>query len=134
MAKKFYALVVTPHADDAEYGVASMSGLFGTTELDGKHNGDNLIELPRATDESTKGLIEQLVTWSPGTKNKQDGPMALWFAETQMRQVINQSGAYTQSRNNNKFATRGSLARKRVINIDEWQNQVDQDIANGGYR
>lgn len=119
---------------DAEYGVASMSGLFGTTELDGKHNGDNLIELPRATDESTKGLIEQLVTWSPGTKNKQDGPMALWFAETQMRQVINQSGAYTQSRNNNKFATRGSLARKRVINIDEWQNQVDQDIANGGYR
>jgi len=118
---------------DAEYGVASMAGLFGTAEVSGKHNGNNLIELPRATDESTKGLVEQLVTWSPGTKNKQDGPMALWFAETQMRQVINQSGAYTQTRNTNKFATRGSLAKRRVINLEELQSMQERADANGGY-
>ena len=79
---------------DAEFGVASMAPLFGTVDNQGKHMKNNLLELPRADNEHVKALIEQLITWSAGTKNKQDGPMALWFAETQMRDYINQLGSY----------------------------------------
>jgi hypothetical protein len=77
---------------DLEYGVASLAQLFGTFGPDGKPAKNNLIELPRAESEGVKALIEQLITWSPDTKNKQDGPMALWMAEIQLRDYINQSG------------------------------------------
>jgi hypothetical protein len=95
--------------------------------------GDNLIDLPRTTDESMKALVEQLVTWSPGTKNKQDGPMALWFAETQMRQFINQMGAYQDTWIKNGFATRGDLAKRQVIQLDDWEQMKQRVAANGGY-
>ena len=91
---------------DAGFGVASMSTLFGTKQPDGKHHRDNLIHLPSDQTENIKSLIEQLITWSAGTKNKQDGPMALWFAETQMRDYINQAGAYGSTFIKNPFATR----------------------------
>jgi hypothetical protein len=117
---------------DAEFGVASVSTLFGHVDSNGKHLGDNLIELPRTDSESVKALIEQLVTWSPGTKNKSDGPMALWFAETQMRGYLTQTGVYQESMVKNPYATRGDLAKRKVVNLDEYTKIQEQLAANGG--
>ena len=117
---------------DIEFGVASVSTLFGHVDSNGKHLGDNLIELPRTDSESVKALIEQLVTWSPGTKNKSDGPMALWFAETQMRGYLTQTGAYQESIVKNPYATRGDLAKRKVVNLDEYQKLQDKLTQNGG--
>ena len=118
---------------DAEFGVASMAPLFGSTDNQGKHQKNNLLELPRADNEHIKALIEQLITWSAGTKNKQDGPMALWFAETQMRDYINQAGAYGGTFVKNPFATRSQLANRKVINLEEWQQMQEKLASNGGY-
>lgn len=118
---------------DAEFGVASMAPLFGSCDSQGKHQKNNLLELPRADNEHIKALIEQLITWSAGTKNKQDGPMALWFAETQMRDYINQAGAYGGTFVKNPFATRNQLASRKVINLEEWQQMQEKLASNGGY-
>jgi len=118
---------------DAEFGVASMAPLFGSVDSQGKHQKNNLLELPRADNEHIKALIEQLITWSAGTKNKQDGPMALWFAETQMRDYINQAGAYGGTFVKNPFATRSQLASRKVINLEEWQQMQEKLASNGGY-
>ena len=94
---------------------------------------NNLLELPRADNEHIKALIEQLITWSAGTKNKQDGPMALWFAETQMRDYINQAGAYGGSFVKNPYATRHQLASRRVVNLEEYSQLQEKLASNGGY-
>jgi len=117
---------------DAEFGVASMAGLFGSVDNQGKHMKNNLLELPRADNEHIKSLIEQLITWSAGTKNKQDGPMALWFAETQLRDYINQAGAYGGTFVKNPFATRNQLAQRKVVNLEEYQQLQEKLAANGG--
>jgi hypothetical protein len=118
---------------DLEFGVASMAPLFGSCDNQGKYMKNNLLELPRADNEHIKALIEQLITWSAGTKNKQDGPMALWFAETQLRDYINQAGAYGGSFVKNPYATRQQLAARRVVNLEEY-SQLQQKLAsNGGY-
>ena len=117
---------------DAEFGVASMAGLFGSTDNQGKFMKNNLLELPRADNEHIKSLIEQLITWSAGTKNKQDGPMALWFAETQMRDYLNQSGAYGGSFVKNPFATRNQIASRKVVNLEEYAQMQEKLAANGG--
>jgi hypothetical protein len=118
---------------DAEFGVASMAPLFGMSDKDGKFiKGSNLLELPRAENEHIKALIEQLITWSAGTKNKQDGPMALWFAETQMRDYINQAGAYGATFVKNPFATRGQIAQRKVVNLEEYQRLQEKLASNGG--
>src|SRR5690606_1656421 len=85
--------------NDPDFGVAGCAPLFGRVarEVDDKGalrgtrflRGSNLIHLPR-TSESTglQMLVDQLVTWEPelrGSKNPQDGPMALWFAVTRAR-------------------------------------------------
>ena len=88
--------------------------------------------MPHADNEHIKALIEQLITWSAGTKNKQDGPMALWFAETQMRDYINQLGSYGNGFIRNPFATRGQMAKRKVINIEELQELQQKLAANGG--
>ena len=117
---------------DLEFGVASLAPLFGHSK-DGKFvKGSNLIELPRVDNESIKALIEQLITWSAGTKNKQDGPMALWFAETQMRDYINQMGAYGGTFVKNPFATRGQLASRKVVNLEEYAELQKKTEAVGG--
>jgi len=119
---------------DAEFGVASMAPLFGMIDKLGNHiKGSNLIDLPRSDNEGIKSLIEQLITWSAGTKNKQDGCMALWFAETQMRDYINQAGAYGGSFIKNPFQTRDQQARRRVINIEDYQREKEKLASNGGY-
>ena len=118
---------------DAEFGVASMAPLFGMSDKDGKFiKGTNLLELPRADNEHIKALIEQLITWSAGTKNKQDGPMALWFAETQMRDYINQAGVYGGSFVKNPFATRSQIAGRKVVNLEEYQKLQEKLAVNGG--
>jgi len=117
---------------DLEFGVASLAPLFGHSK-DGKFvKGSNLMELPRVDNESIKALIEQLITWSAGTKNKQDGPMALWFAETQMRDYINQMGAYGGTFVKNPFATRGQLACRKVVNLEEYAEMQKKIAVNGG--
>ena len=118
---------------DAEFGVASMAALFGTLDNQGKHvKGSNLLELPRTDNEHVKALVEQLITWSAGTKGKQDGPMSLWFAETQMRDYINSMGAYGGTFVKNKFATRSSIASRKVVNLEEYAKMQEQLAANGG--
>ena len=117
---------------ETEFGVASVSPLFGSVDAMGKHRGDNLIYLPASDTEAIKALIEQLVTWSPGTKNKSDGPMALWFAEVQMRQYITQTGVYQRTAVSNPYRSRGDDAKRRVINLDEWQEYQDELKASGG--
>lgn len=118
---------------DLEYGVASLAPLFGQLDQEGKFvKGTNLIELPRTDNESVKALIEQLITWAPGTKNKQDGPMALWFVETQLRDYVNQSGSYGQTWVKNPFATPRDLAKRTVIDLEEFQRR-QQQLAAGGY-
>ena len=117
---------------DAEFGVASMAPLFGMIKDNRFVPGTNLIDFPASDNEHIKALIEQLITWSAGTKNKQDGPMALWFAETQMRDYINQMGAYNNTFVKNPFATRGQLARRKVVNIEEYQEMQKKLQENGG--
>jgi hypothetical protein len=71
--------------NDVDFGVASMSMLF-----DGAKDGNGLIRLPnRSQNEGVKALVEQLVTWFPQSKAKQDTVMALWFAETKARELVN---------------------------------------------
>ena len=119
---------------DMEYGVASMGPLFGQIGVDGKPiKGTNLLELPRTDNESVKALIEQLITWSPGTKNKQDGPMALWFVETQIRDYVNQMGAHGHSWVKNSFATPRDLAKRQVVDLEQYAQHQKQYFAAGGY-
>jgi hypothetical protein len=83
---------------DPDFGVASLSGLFGSTrrinEGAGREvfNRDNLIELPdQNMSAGIKALIEQLLTWVPGkrgSKLTQDGPMALWFFDLRARVIL----------------------------------------------
>lgn len=118
---------------DLEYGVASLAPLFGQLDQQGKfQKGTNLIELPRTDNESVKALIEQLVTWAPGTKNKQDGPMALWFVETQLRDYVNQAGSYGHTWVKNPFATRQDVAKRAVVDLEEFQRR-QQILSAGGY-
>lgn len=118
---------------DAEFGVASMAPLFGMLDSNGKHiKGSNLLEFPRTDNEHIKALVEQLITWSAGTKAKQDGPMSLWFAETQMRDYINAMGAYGGSFVKNPYATRGDIAKRKVVNLEEYAQLQEKLAANGG--
>ena len=112
---------------DAEFGVASLAPLFGMQNKDGKFIKDsNLLELPRTDNEHIKALIEQLITWSAGTKGKQDGPMALWFAETEMRNYLNQANSLVKGFIKNPYATRGQIARRQVVNLEEYQKLTQQ--------
>jgi len=82
---------------DPDFGVASLAGLFGglvRRENAGNtdHDGENIVHLPNP-DKSPgiKALVDQLLTWVPGksgSKLRQDGPMALWFAEMRVRTIL----------------------------------------------
>jgi len=104
---------------DTSFGVAGMSGLFGTSE-DGKHDGNNLIELPsHENNEHVKALINQLITWKAETKSPTDLVMALWFCEIRAKEML-QHGQFQKSHLQNKYATRKSLAQRGSVNLDEW--------------
>ena len=84
---------------DPDFGVASMSSLFGSTHRRGDGRGnetgeelfahDNVIVLPDPDkNPAIKALIDQLITWIPhrtGGRLTQDAVMALWFAELRAR-------------------------------------------------
>ena len=116
---------------DLEYGVASLAPLFGQMDQQGKHiKNSNLIEFPRTDNEGVKALIEQLITWSPGTKNKQDGPMALWFVETQIRDYVNTAGRFGETWVRNPFATPQDLQKRQTIDLEEFARR--QQMTMGG--
>ncbi len=103
---------------DTSFGVASMSGLFGTTR-DGKHNGDNLISLPsHENNEHVKALINQLITWKPNTKNATDLVMALWFCEIRAQEMMRQ-GSFLQHHATNRWATKSSRYKQGIVNLDD---------------
>lgn len=107
---------------DTSFGVAGMSGLFGTFE-DNKHDGNNLIELPsHENNEHVKALINQLITWKADTKSPTDLVMALWFCEIRAKEML-QHGQYQKSHLHNRYASRRSLGQRGSVNLDEWASQ-----------
>jgi hypothetical protein len=105
---------------DTSFGVAAMSGLFGTVR-NNQHQDDNLLELPsQEGSEGIKALIQQLITWKPDTKGKTDCVMALWFCELRAREVIN-NGKMNQTHLTNKWATRKQLQTRGVINVNDYE-------------
>lgn len=103
---------------DVNFGVASMSGLFGTVR-DGKHQRDNLISIPsHENNEHIKALINQLITWKPDTRNPTDLVMALWFCEIRAQEMMRQ-GSFLQTHANNKWSTRKNKFDRGVINLDD---------------
>lgn len=105
---------------DVGFGVAAMAPLFGSIESEtGKHHRDNLIHLPSDRTEGIRLLIDQLITWSPDTKNKTDLVMALWFCEIRARELC-QSGSYGGHFTKNEFLSRADQQKRQVINLNEW--------------
>ncbi len=102
---------------DADFGVASMSGLF-----DGWQERKALIHLPsRSQDEGVKALIEQLTTWEPlppgiKTKRKTDCVMALWFAEIRAREIANEVGSVFHLKNS--FQSPRDKQRTLTVDLD----------------
>ena len=128
---------ITPHytsrnKQDPDFGVASMASLFGglkrhaTSVREGlDHDGTNIIELPDpAQSEGVRALIEQLTTWAPGKLGKdlkQDGPMALWFAELRARSLL---GIGRQKRAHfvqNPYLSRGDAAKRTVVPMEAYR-------------
>ena len=122
---------------DPDFGVASMSTLFGTRTVGevgkpSRHQGDNLLSLPSSTAAGVKVLIEELVSWNPElptAKRKQDTVMALWFCETRAREVVQTTrrGSNFHMRNN-PFLSKRDKQRRVVINLNEYM--ADQQAAN----
>jgi hypothetical protein len=102
---------------DTSFGVAAMSGLFGTMR-NGAHNDDNIIELPSQDgSEGVKALIQQLITWRPETKGKTDCVMALWFCELRAREIL--SSGMNQTHMQNRWATRRQRENRYTINVND---------------
>jgi hypothetical protein len=108
---------------DPDFGVASMEPLFGSTspEVSGgklKHNHDNLIHLPDPDSSAgIRALIDQLVTWVPGksgSKLRQDGPMALWFAEMRARIYVMGGDKPQETHVKNRYLSRRAAERQYV--------------------
>jgi len=102
---------------DPDFGVASLAPLFT----------ERKISLPSSHNhEGMKALVEQLVTWRPGvpgSKLVQDLPMALWFAELKVREVMDQRLGRTRSHQQNRFLPRYRQAKQRlalVQGMESW--------------
>lgn len=105
---------------DTSFGVAAMSGLFGTMRGN-TYNNDNLIEIPsQEGSEGIKALIQQLITWKPDTKGKTDCVMALWFCELRAREVLT-SSKMNQSHLYNKWATRAQTKNRYIVNLNDYE-------------
>lgn len=105
---------------DTGFGVAAMSGLFGTMRSN-VHQDDNLMELPSQDgSEGIKALIQQLITWKPDTKGKTDCVMALWFCELRAREVIGTT-RMSQSHIPNKWATAKQQSNRYVVNLNDYE-------------
>jgi hypothetical protein len=105
---------------DTNFGVAAMSDLFGTMR-DGKHQDDNLLELPSQDgSEGVKALIQQLITWKPDTKGKTDCVMALWFCELRAREIVSTANI-RQSYVSNRWATRRQMSGRQIVDVNEYE-------------
>lgn len=111
---------------DPDFGVASLSGLFGTVTKSGSGSrvpaGDALIELPNVNAPGAAMLVEQLITWSPAVKTKyrkQDTVMALWFAELAARRVLTTSQRFNSWHMKNNMLSERDRSRQMVVNLDE---------------
>jgi hypothetical protein len=108
---------------DPDFGVASIAPLFGTLKrhVEGGRpdfvSGSNLIHLPDpGHSPAVKALVEQLLTWQPGKQGRQlrqDGPMALWFAELRARTVVNGNRGH-QDFMENKYLSRKAQSRRFI--------------------
>lgn len=107
--------------NDADFGVASMSMLF-----DGAKEGQGLIRLPsRSQNEGVKALVEQLTTWFPQTKAKQDTVMALWFAETRARELVNDIESVFHL--NNPYQSERDQRKQVTVDLDYLSNAAVGD-------
>lgn len=105
---------------DTSFGIAAMSGLFGTMR-NGEHQDDNLLEMPSQDgSEGIKALVQQLITWRPETKGKTDCVMALWFCELRAREIIG-SSQFNQSHIQNRWATRRQLNNRYTVNVNDYE-------------
>jgi hypothetical protein len=112
---------------DTNFGVASMSTLFGTVR-EGKHQKNNLIELPSTESaEGVKALVQQLITWKPNTRGKTDCVMAMWFAVLRCREFMQQN-SNIQRWAHNRWATRAQREKRYTINLDEAFAEQWQDM------
>lgn len=108
---------------DTSFGVAAMSGLFGTVR-NNLHQGDNLIEIPsQEGSEGVKALIQQLITWKPDTRGPTDCVMALWFCELRAREIIN-NGKINQTHIQNRWATRRQINNRYSVNVNDYEMSV----------
>lgn len=98
--------------NDVDFGVASMAMLF-----DGALEERGLIRIPqRSQNEGVKAFLEQLITWFPQSKARQDTVMALWFAETRARELANgEGGAFHM---NNPYLTERDKQKRMTIDLD----------------
>lgn len=117
---------------DVDYGVASLAPLFGTLNSDGKPNGDNLIHLPSTVTEGVKALVEQLITWSPSTKNKTDMVMALWMAEIRAREIASQWGQLGGTHMPNRYLSPYSMQQRVTVNLEEVAASGQMRLVAGG--
>lgn len=109
---------------DTSFGVAAMSGLFGTVR-NGSHQDDNLIELPSQDgSEGVKALIQQLITWKPETRGPTDCVMALWFCELRAREVI-QNSRINQTHLRNKWITPRQAENRFSVNVNDYMSNYE---------
>lgn len=108
--------------NDLDFGVASMSMLF-----DGAKEGKGLIRLPsRSQAEGVKALVEQLTTWFPSSKAKQDTVMALWFAELRCREMVNNIESVFHA-GFNEYQSERDRSRTTTIDLDYLSQQMYLD-------
>jgi hypothetical protein len=101
---------------DPDFGVASLAPLFIEKQ----------ISLPSAHNcEGVKALVEQFITWRPGVKGSklvQDFPMATWFAELKVREVMDQALGRMNTHFNSKFTPRYRQAARRVVSVGGFED------------
>jgi hypothetical protein len=112
---------------DDSFGVASMAPLFGYAtrgEHENRilvHDGNNTIEFPHANP-GIKVLMEQLVAWSPNTKNKTDAVMALWFCHLVASEVVSQADTSMTWYGRNPYASPRDVQNRQVIDLSDWND------------
>jgi hypothetical protein len=111
---------------DVNFGVASMSPLFGTWQDmdDGSHKliSEPLIELPRVDTDGMRALVQQLTIWTPELDPKKtpcDMVMALWFFEIGCREKAKFVGG-PQRRQFSGLVSPQERKKAGVIKVNDW--------------
>lgn len=111
---------------DVNFGVASMSPLFGTWQDmdDGSHKliSEPLIEFPRNDTDGMRALVQQLTIWTPELDPKKtpcDMVMALWFLEIGCREKAKFVGG-PQRRQFSNLVSPQERKKAGVIKVNDW--------------